>query len=453
MKAAQSPVAPGEILAGKYRVERVIGVGGMGVVVVAIHLDLGEPRAIKFMLPAALTDAELVDRFLREARAASRLKNEHVTRVHDVGRLENGAPYMVMEYLSGTDLSARLKRDGPLHYQEAIFYVLQACEALAEAHAAGVIHRDLKPANLFLADQPDGTPILKVLDFGISKVMSEMPDEAHLTRTDVVLGSPHYMSPEQMNSTRNVDARADIWSLGVILYQLVTGRLPFRGAGITEIVAQVLQGVVPPPSQLQPGVPVQLDEVIFRCLERDPSRRYASVLELAQALGPAIPAVAPYYLERIGRIAAATPAGFLRATGNVLPLVAMPLTPRPVQLTPRPGMAATGSGTGTFGATTAPTHAPHSRALPMAIVGVLALLAGGTLVYYAIPRAPLPAPTPTRDGVNAASAAPTASASTAPSASAAPAASATVSAAASAREPAPSARPAVRADPFGSSRK
>jgi serine/threonine-protein kinase len=465
MRPAQSPVQPGEILAGKYRVDRVIGVGGMGVVVQATHLDLAEARAIKFMLPTALSDAELVDRFLREARAASRLKNEHVAHVYDVGRLDNGAPYMVMEYLEGTDLSARLKREGPLHFQEVVFYVLQACEALAEAHASGIVHRDLKPANLFLANQLDTTPLLKVLDFGISKVIGPTGHDSDLTRTDVVLGSPHYMSPEQMSSSRSVDARADIWSLGVILYQLVTGKLPFRGAGITEIVAQVLQGELVLPSQLQPGVPAELDAVIVRCLQRDLERRYATVVELAQALAPFVPTVAPYYLERIQRIAAATPAGILRATGNALPLVpapGQPLTPRPIQLTPRAGMAPSASGTGTFGATTSPTAPGRARALPIAAVAIVALLAGGVITYFAVPRGPaVGAASAARDTANTATTAPplvtaTATATAAPasasasaSASAPPLASASASASASAR---PAARTGTL-DPFGSSRK
>jgi len=282
---SKSPVREGEVLAGKYRVERVLGVGGMGVVVAATHLDLLEPRALKFMLPTALDNAEAVERFLREARAAARLRSEHVAKVHDVGRLDNGAPYMVMEYLAGADLGAVLKQRGPLPAHEAALYTIQACSALAEAHDSGIIHRDLKPANLFLTYRPDGTPCVKVLDFGISK-MGAAGSDFEMTKTHAVLGSPHYMSPEQMRSARNVDARSDVWSLGVILYKLTTGKAPFRGQNITELISAVLEGAPPPPSSLRAGLPLALDAIVARCLRRKPEERFQSVTELAVALTP-----------------------------------------------------------------------------------------------------------------------------------------------------------------------
>src|SRR4051812_25974976 len=188
-----SPVKQGDVLAGKYRVERVLGIGGMGVVVAATHLDLLELRALKFMLPEALDDAEAVERFVREARAAARLKSEYVAKVLDVGRLENGAPYMVMEHLDGNDLDVVIKQQGPLPHDLAALSAIQACSALAEAHSLGIIHRDLKPSNLFLTHRPDGSPCVKVLDFGISKI-SGAGLEPEMTKTNAVMGSPFYMS-------------------------------------------------------------------------------------------------------------------------------------------------------------------------------------------------------------------------------------------------------------------
>src|SRR5262249_29408438 len=206
------PVLAGDVLAGKYRVERVLGRGGMGVVVQAMHVQLEQRVAIKFLLPQTVSNPDAVTRFAREARAASKIQGEHVARVLDVGTLESGAPFMVMEYLEGQDLSQLLESRGLLHVDEAIDYILQACEALAEAHAAGIVHRDLKPANMYLTKRADGSPIVKVLDFGISKVIAKDSSDASMTRTSALMGSPVYMSPEQMKATRNVDARADIWA-------------------------------------------------------------------------------------------------------------------------------------------------------------------------------------------------------------------------------------------------
>jgi serine/threonine-protein kinase len=282
-------VGVGEILAGKYRVERELGKGGMGVVVAATHLDLQEVRAIKLMRPDGLADRQFVERFLREARAAVRLRSEHVAEVYDVGRLESGAPYIVMELLEGQDLSALLKQKGPLPIEDAVLYIMQACDAVAEAHGLGIVHRDLKPANLFLTRRDDGSPCIKVLDFGISKHILPEGDGAEdpITVTNAVMGSPMYMSPEQMRSARHVDARADIWSLGAILYKLLTGRGPFQVSNTAEIFAAVLDGrPARPPSTLRPDLPSGLEAVILRCLEKDPDRRYDTAIELLAALGP-----------------------------------------------------------------------------------------------------------------------------------------------------------------------
>lgn len=273
----------------------------MGVVLAATHLELLEPRALKFLSEAALEDAESVERFLREARAASRLKSEHVTRVYDVGRLPTGMPFMVMEYLEGTDLGAMLKAGGRLSISVAVDYVLQAMEGLAEAHAMGIVHRDLKPANLFLTFRPDGTECIKVLDFGISKIKNTAED-IDVTKTHAVLGSPHYMSPEQMESSKDVDARSDIWSLGILLYQLLTGELPFKGKTMTEVVAVVFSKPAIPPSKLVPDVPLELEKVVMRCLQHDITARPQNVGELAKALEPFAGPGAATIVERIVRL-------------------------------------------------------------------------------------------------------------------------------------------------------
>ena len=271
----------GTVLAGKYRVDRVIGRGGMGMVVAATHLHLYQPVALKFLLPDLAGAPLIVERFVREARASAQLRGEHVCRVSDVGTFEGGAPYIVMELLDGSDLASALHHGGPMAVQRAADHVLQACVGVAEAHALGIVHRDLKPANLFLTTRPDGTPLIKVLDFGIAKAQNEQ--SFSLTQTNVVLGSPGYMSPEQLRSTRNADVRSDIWSIGVILYELVTGRPPFTGESVTELALHIAMDPTPP---MLDGMPPGFEAVVQRCLAKDPAQRYADLAELAQALVP-----------------------------------------------------------------------------------------------------------------------------------------------------------------------
>jgi serine/threonine-protein kinase len=277
-------VLVGQVVAGKYRIDSVIGEGGMGWVVVAHHLQLDTKVAIKLLKAELASNSEAVERFAREARAAVRITSPHVARVFDVGTLDSGAPYMVMEYLDGGDLSSMIQKRGPLPIQEAVDYVLQACEAIAEAHAAGIVHRDLKPANLFCARRPDGTVIIKVLDFGISKLTGGAGAALNHTKTTAIMGSPFYMSPEQMESTRGVDIRTDIWGLGVIIYELVTGRTPFEGQALPEVCLRVATQQPPPLRSLRVDAPAALELVILRCLEKDRDKRYGNVARLAVAL-------------------------------------------------------------------------------------------------------------------------------------------------------------------------
>jgi len=289
-KMDEAPVKPGDVLAGKYRVERVLGLGGMGVVVAATHVELHELRALKFMLPEVLENAVAVERFLREARAAARLRTEHVAKVYDIGRLENGAPYMVMEHLEGADLRTLLRKKGPFPAPVVALWAIQICEALTEAHSLGIVHRDLKPANLFLTHRHDGSPCVKVLDFGISKVAAGGEGEMELTKTHEVLGSPLFMSPEQLQSVHSADARADIWSLGVVLYALATARMPFRGEGVTEVITAVISGALLPPSHHRAEIAAGFDDIVLRCLRRDREQRYQTATELATALHALVPA-------------------------------------------------------------------------------------------------------------------------------------------------------------------
>jgi serine/threonine-protein kinase len=274
-------LAQGSVFAGKYRIDGVLREGGMGTVALATHIRLEERVAIKVLLPSLAGDEELVARFLREGRAQVKIRSEHVARVFDVEPLEDGTPYMVMEYLEGRDLERILADEGPLPVAAAIGYVLQACEALAEAHALGIVHRDLKPSNLFLTRRADGSDCIKLLDFGVAKVTRA--GEPAMTKAQALLGSPMYMAPEQLRSSRSVDSRADIWALGAVLHELVTGTSPFTGASVEELAIVV---TTEPPVSLRavrPELPRELEALVLRCLEKDPARRFATVSEFARA--------------------------------------------------------------------------------------------------------------------------------------------------------------------------
>ena len=298
------PVVPGQVLGGKFRVERIIGEGGMGIVAEATHLGLDERVALKFLRREVMKVPDVVARFDREARAAVKLKSEHVARVSDVGKTEDGIPYMVMELLKGRDLAQLLTENGPLTIADAALYIIQACEGVGEAHARGIIHRDLKPENLFVV-QRDGYSFVKVLDFGISKAVLVGASSVDLASnsTTSMMGSPYYMSPEQLRSTKSVDHRADLWSLGVVLFELLTGMTIWdETKEFTELVADILEA---PPRKLcafRPDAPLELEAVIDRCLEKDRNRRFQNVAELVVALLPFAPRRARVTAERTAAI-------------------------------------------------------------------------------------------------------------------------------------------------------
>jgi serine/threonine-protein kinase len=277
-----SQPAIGDIVAGKYRVEGVLGEGGMGVVLRATHLELDCPVALKLVRSELAQNEQAISRILQEARALAQLRCEHVARVLDVGRLEGGNPFIVLEYLQGLNLAALLEGSGCPPVAKAVDYVLQTCEALAEAHGAGIIHRDLKPENLFLAASPDGD-MIKVLDFGISKQITKVR-RSIVTNPATVLGSPHYMAPEQMRTPDAIDARADIWSLGAILFELLTQQPAFDAESIPAVCAMVLDQDPPKLREINPRLPAGLEAVVAHCLQKQRERRFADVAELARAL-------------------------------------------------------------------------------------------------------------------------------------------------------------------------
>jgi serine/threonine protein kinase len=308
MKSHMEP-AVGQVLAGKYRLERIIGAGGFGRVFAARHLVLDQPVAVKVMKDHADCPVDVVKRFLREGRIVARMRSEHVARVHDVGVLDGGAPYIVLEYLEGQDLAARLMAGGPLAVPDAVDHVLQACHALAEAHVLGIVHRDLKPANLFCTRTVDGAPLTKVLDFGLAKVSSQAIGLGgqSLTKSQHVLGSPAYIAPEQLVSPRQVDSRADVWSLGVVLFELLTGRLPFDGNSAGEMCLKVMYESPLALGTLAPHLPPAVVAIVDRCLSKEPAGRFAGVPELCTALSPLGGAQAPVLFRQICAISASRP--------------------------------------------------------------------------------------------------------------------------------------------------
>jgi eukaryotic-like serine/threonine-protein kinase len=288
MTAADADHVPQELVAGKYRLVRLLGRGGMGSVWEGTHTSLGTRVAVKFIEAEYAGSAEARQRFENEARAAATLRSKHVVQVYDHGVTPSGNPFIVMEFLAGEPLDKRLDRVGRLSYQDTSRIVQQMCRALAKAHEAGIVHRDLKPENVFLVwDDDDAMDIVKVVDFGIAKFTDKSMGVSSSTRTGSVLGTPFYMSPEQARGLRSVDYRSDLWSVGVIAFRCMTGRLPFEGEAIGDLLVKICTAPLPVPSQWAPGVPPGFDDWFVRALNREPAGRFNSAPALAEALAVA----------------------------------------------------------------------------------------------------------------------------------------------------------------------
>ncbi len=285
MQSSPEPAAlpgPGDLIAGKYEVVRKIGEGGMAVVYEAIHLRLEQRLAIKVLRPNVPDFHEVLARFEREARATAQLRSIHTARVVDVDTLPNGLPYIVMEFLEGMDLEVLLEQSGPLPVEQVADLVMQMAEVMTEAHALGIVHRDLKPANLFVCRVGERW-LVKVLDFGISKIESDRG--ARLTHSDSYFGTPCYTAPEQLRDAASADVRSDVWSAGIILYELLTGRPPFLGTA-TAVIAKVMTDPVAWPLELRPDLPREVARVVMQALQRDPAQRFQTMRELSDALAP-----------------------------------------------------------------------------------------------------------------------------------------------------------------------
>jgi serine/threonine-protein kinase len=326
------PVATGSLLAGRYSIETVLAEGGMGVVWLGRHVELDKPVAIKFLRRALCGKDAVVARFLNEARAAAALRSNHVVKVIDVGQLESGRPYLVMEHLEGTDLDALVERGGPLPVERAVDYALQVCEALAEAHGAGIVHRDIKPENLFLSQAGPAKATVKVVDFGLAKRLDGAGAKV-VTGPLENMGSPCYMSPEQIGTPQQVDERTDIWSLGVVLYRLLTGILPFDGDSLAEVCARVLNAAPAPLREGNPELDANIESIVARCLEKKPEDRFASVGELAKALeryvDGAVSATRPASLTQSSLRTLAPPKSASDPSASATPLDDEPITEIP----------------------------------------------------------------------------------------------------------------------------
>lgn len=279
--------APGELVQGRYRILEELGRGGMGLVLAARDETLGREVALKVVLPQMLSSRQAVGRFVNEARSLAQLDCRNIVRVWDFGEISEpatsaGLPFMVLELLHGEDLFSVAAREGGLSPARVVRYALEVCAGLAAAHARGIVHRDLKPENLFLAVEADGSECLKVLDFGIARSAGRRP----LTVGKAGVGSPGYMSPEQVEGSDAVDGRSDIWGLGVVMYELLAHRAAFVGDNPQSLCLQILTAPVTPLTEIRADLPPALVYIVERCMERDPDARFQNVAELAEALTP-----------------------------------------------------------------------------------------------------------------------------------------------------------------------
>jgi len=371
VQSAEDVIEAGTVLLGKYRIESVLGRGGMGMVYRAHHLSLDETVAIKVLRRDVSVDEETIHRFVREAQSAVKLKSEHVARIRDVGTFDDGLPFMVMEFLEGADLGQLVDTNGALNVPVAVDMVLQACDAIAEAHSLGIVHRDIKPSNLFVSFRPDETSIVKVLDFGISK--SATGADLSLTQTSSMLGTPAYMSPEQMRSARTVDARTDIWSLGTVLYELVEARRPFSAESFSEMCVMV---AIDPPSPLIHAP--ELAPIIMRCLAKNPDERYANVPDLMRELAAFAgnPDAARHLVTRAYRVLGLPVPRSLDSSPSIS------VTPMPLSANPHARTAAP-----TVASTIAYPPYKSSRSLVTVIALCLLLGVGGAVGYLKLTEA------------------------------------------------------------------
>lgn len=453
------PAQVGEILAGKYRIERQIAEGGMGVVMAAHHVQLGTPVAVKILKPEVCREADSVARFVREARIAASLANDHIARVQDVGTLPTGEPFMVLEYLEGQDLGEVIDTHGALPTKDAVDFVMQTLEALAEAHSVGIIHRDIKPPNLFVASQQDGTFAIKVLDFGISKGLGlDGRADGAITNTSQLVGSPGYMSPEQLHNPKEVDARTDIWSIGVVLDELLTSDRLFEGETMGQTMANILGRPIRPVRTRRPDVPEGVERIISGCLERDVNRRFKDVGQLAEALSPfASPKGQRSLANILSYVAGAKPVGPVRGSmisvEELDSIASMPSTPS--QVSSVSGVAGRPHTMGSWSG-----HADDARSrknLTMAIVmGCVVGFGIAAFAYFRLSGAEPAADAAVASAVDDASSdgpseeAPTPAKTAAPTPSVTPTASASAATSgASTSAEAPSAAPPVVAPPSG----
>lgn len=378
-------VLPGDVIVGKYRVERILGQGGMGIVVAAVHVHLDERVAIKLLRPEGLAKTEAAERFMREAKAAVKIKSQHVAKVLDVGVMGDGRPYMVMEYLEGRDLGEELDRNGAMPEAVAVDYVLQACDALAEAHKRGIVHRDLKPSNLFLCKNQK-PPIVKLLDFGVSKFKDNSllaNTSPSLTAEAALLGTPYYMSPEQIRSAKDVDERADVWALGVILYELISGRVPFDGESATGVLAAICGDKPKPLHEVCKTVSADVSEIVGACLAKNVDERMPNVRELVRALAAVAPDKASTIGERLAGIN-------IQNTNNVTLRSSIPEINEPISIRSSTPMSKDEMLIATVGGVSQTTESPNNRSKLLALSAAVAIAMGIVIFVFLNRNAPPP---------------------------------------------------------------